>query len=47
LPVASAIAQVVFHFLDEPAEKPYSGKYQDQARMPVEARREIYERSDD
>jgi dCTP deaminase len=43
LPVASAIAQVVFHFLDEPAEKPYAGKYQDQERMPIPARREIYE----
>jgi dCTP deaminase len=48
LPAASAIAQVVFHFLDEPAEKPYGSpgsgsKYQDQERMPIEARKEIYE----
>jgi dCTP deaminase len=45
LPIASAIAQVIFHFLDEPAEKPYTGKYQDQERMPIPARREIYEKS--
>lgn len=29
-----AIGQVVFHFLDEAAEKPYAGKYQDQKRGP-------------
>ena len=29
-----AIAQVLFHILDEPAEKPYDGKYQDQKRGP-------------
>lgn len=29
------IAQVVFHRLDEPAEKPYSGKYQNQPYGPV------------
>lgn len=29
-----AIAQVIFHFLDEEAEQPYDGKYQDQARGP-------------
>jgi len=29
-----AIGQVLFHFLDEPAEKPYDGKYQDQKRGP-------------
>ncbi len=29
-----AIGQVVFHFLDEPAERPYAGKYQNQARGP-------------
>jgi len=44
LETGSAIAQVVFHFLDEPAEKPYTGKYQDQQRMPVDARREPYEK---
>jgi dCTP deaminase len=32
------IAQVVFHYLDEPAEQPYNGKYQDQAQGPQEAR---------
>lgn len=31
------IAQVIFQRLDEPAEKPYSGKYQNQAAEPVEA----------
>lgn len=29
------IAQVIFEFLDEPAEAPYSGKYQDQPAMAV------------
>jgi dCTP deaminase len=29
-----AIAQVVFHFLDAPAERPYAGKYQDQKAGP-------------
>lgn len=31
------IAQVIFQYLDEPAEKPYSGKYQNQAAEPVQA----------
>ena len=44
LVVGSAIAQVVFHFLDHPAERPYDGKYQDQEPMPVDARREIYQK---
>lgn len=35
------IAQVVFHFLDQPSEMPYTGKYQNQPNHPVEA---IYER---
>ncbi len=35
-----ALAQVVFHFLDEPTTQPYEGKYQDQKRGPQEA---IYE----
>lgn len=34
----SAIAQVLFHRLDEPTEMPYRGKYQDQPAGPVEAR---------
>lgn len=34
------IAQIVFHLLDEPAEQPYRGKYQDQQRGPQEARDE-------
>jgi len=33
----SGIAQVIFQFLDLPSEKPYDGKYQDQARGPVAA----------
>lgn len=35
-----AIAQVIFQRLDEPAEKPYTGKYQNQEDEPVEARSE-------
>lgn len=31
------IAQVVFHYLDEPAAVPYRGKYQHQKRGPKEA----------
>lgn len=42
LVAGSAIAQVIFHLLDEPAEKSYDGKYQNQERMPVAARKEIY-----
>ena len=34
----AAIAQVVFHFLDEHTEFPYNGKYQDQERGPVKAK---------
>lgn len=34
----SAIAQVVFHFLDEPSESPYEGKYQDQGPRPTPSR---------
>lgn len=33
----SPIAQIVFHYLDDPTEQPYVGKYQDQARGPQEA----------
>lgn len=44
LPAGSAIAQVVFHFMDLPADEPYKGKYQDQERLPIEARQEIYHR---
>jgi dCTP deaminase len=36
-----AIAQVLFHFLDEPAEKPYDGKYQNQKRGPQQSLKEI------
>lgn len=32
------VAQVVFHFLDEPTEQPYAGKYQDQECGPQQAR---------
>jgi dCTP deaminase len=31
------ICQVVFHLLDQPAETPYAGKYQDQVAGPVGA----------
>ncbi len=34
----AGIAQVVFHFLDEPTEMPYEGKYQDQQAGPQGAR---------
>ena len=34
----SPIAQIVFEFLDEPTEQPYSGKYQDQIAEPVKAK---------
>lgn len=32
------IAQIVFHRLDMPTDMPYSGKYQDQAAGPQQAR---------
>ena len=41
LRAGSAVAQVVFHFLDEVAEQPYNGKYQDQERGPQYARQEM------
>lgn len=34
----SAIAQIMFHFLDEDTTLPYAGKYQNQARGPQEAK---------
>lgn len=34
----TAICQMVFHRLIEPAEKPYDGKYQDQVRGPVRSK---------
>jgi dCTP deaminase len=34
----TAIAQMIFHRLDEPTEIPYKGKYQDQQAGPQEAR---------
>jgi dCTP deaminase len=36
----SPIAQIIFHFLDQPTETPYQGKYQNQKNEPVGA---IYE----
>lgn len=36
----SPIAQIIFHRLEEPADAPYSGKYQDQERGPQAARYE-------
>lgn len=38
LRAGTPIAQVVFHFLDEPTDVGYTGKYQDQPRGPQEAR---------
>lgn len=38
LPYRVGICQVIFHQLDEPTEQPYSGKYQNQAAGPQEAR---------
>ena len=32
------IAQVVFHYLDQPTNLPYSGKYQNQLRGPQQAK---------
>lgn len=34
------IAQIVFHWTDEPVERPYNGKYQNQEKGPVAAREE-------
>jgi dCTP deaminase len=34
----TAIAQMIFHLLDEPTESPYDGKYQDQQAGPQPAR---------
>lgn len=36
------IAQVIFQKLDESAELPYNGKYQNQANEPVESIKEVY-----
>jgi dCTP deaminase len=33
-----AVAQAIFHRLDEPTDRPYAGKYQDQERGPQESR---------
>lgn len=38
LDTGSAIAQVLFEFLDEPTELPYRGKYQDQGSEPQGAK---------
>jgi dCTP deaminase len=37
LPAGCPVAQIIFHVLSEPAERPYDGKYQHQPNMPVEA----------
>jgi dCTP deaminase len=37
----SPIAQVVFHWLDEPTDTPYTGKYQNQEAGPQAARYEV------
>ena len=36
----SPIAQIIFMRMEEPTEKPYTGKYQNQRRGPQEARHE-------
>jgi dCTP deaminase len=33
-------AQIIFMRMEEPTERPYTGKYQDQARGPQAARNE-------
>ncbi len=38
LEAGQPIAQVVFDYLDEDAERPYSGRYQDQPHEPVPTR---------
>lgn len=35
------VAQIIFELLDAPTEQPYSGKYQNRARGPQPARREM------
>lgn len=40
IPAGSPIAQLVFHRLDWPTDRPYAGKYQDQERGPQKARDE-------
>lgn len=37
IPAGSPIAQIVFHRLDQPTERPYAGKYQYQPNRPVSA----------
>lgn len=37
VPAGAPIGQLIFHVLDEPTERPYEGKYQDQPQRPVEA----------
>jgi len=32
------IVQIIFHLVDNPVDKPYDGKYQDQPRGPVPAK---------
>lgn len=38
LNAGTPIAQIIFHVLDYPAERPYTGKYQDQTSGPQAAR---------
>lgn len=35
IPAGAPIAQMIFHVLDAPSDRPYSGKYQDQPQCPV------------
>lgn len=51
VPAGAPIAQVIFHRLDCPTDRPYAGKYQDQPARPVEAiqatREDMHARIDD
>lgn len=38
LPRGTPIAQILFHYLDQPTDQPYVGKYQNQERGPQSAR---------
>lgn len=35
--IGQPIAQILFHLLDQPTDRPYKGKYQDQENRPVHA----------
>lgn len=37
IPAGAPIAQMIFHLVDQPVEKAYSGKYQNQEQRPIAA----------